>query len=104
MNLQDIKRKAAEASEEYMDSSHISGPRGSYRKGFIAGAKYAISSLLRRDFECKDNSRKPVLIKLNNGLYSLIDNFDEIEDVKNWVDYFVFIGDIENGKDVKGKE
>lgn len=98
MNLQDIKQKAAEASEEYMDGSTISGPRGSYRKGFIAGAKYAISSLLRRDFECEDNSRKPVLIKLNNGLYSLIDNFDEIEDVKNWVDYFVFVSDIENGE------
>lgn len=98
MNLQDIKRKAAEASEEYIGGSNIiSGPRGSYRKGFIAGAKYAILSLWKSDFDSADKSR-PVLVKLKNGLYMLLEGVEEAKGIEDRIDGFVYLSDLENGE------
>lgn len=46
MDKQQIKEAAAKASEDYMENALImSGPRGSYRKGFIAGAEWRINSV-----------------------------------------------------------
>ncbi len=46
MDKQQIKEAAAKASEDYMENALImSGPRGSYRKGFIAGADWRINSV-----------------------------------------------------------
>lgn len=98
MNIQDIKRKAAEASEEYIDGSKIiSGPRGSYRKGFIAGAKYAISSLWKNDFDRADKNR-PVLVKLKNGLYMLLEGIEEAKGIEDRIDGFVYLSDLEDGE------
>lgn len=48
MNKQQIKEAAAKASEDYMENApFLSGPRGSYRKGFIAGAEFIA------DYLCK---------------------------------------------------
>lgn len=102
MNIQDIKRKAAEASEEYMDGAKIiSGPRGSYRKGFIAGAKYMISSLWKSNFDSADKNR-PVLVKLKNGLYMLLESIGEAKGIEDRIDGFVYLSDLENRENDKG--
>ena len=59
MNKQQIKEAAAKASEDYMENALImSGPRGSYRKGFIAGADWRINSVWH------DVNEEPIYWKL----------------------------------------
>lgn len=51
MDKQQIKEAAAKASEDYMENTLImSGPRGSYRKGFIAGSDYVLKHLAEIPF------------------------------------------------------
>lgn len=51
MDKQQIKEAAEKASEDYMENALImSGPRGSYRKGFIAGADYVLKRLAEIPF------------------------------------------------------
>jgi len=51
MDKQQIKEAAAKASEDYMENApFLSGPRGSYRKGFIAGADYVLKHLAEIPF------------------------------------------------------
>lgn len=60
MNKQQIEEAAAKAAEDYMENTLImSGPRGSYRKGFIAGAEWRINSIchtLPKDLPQKENT------------------------------------------------
>lgn len=59
MDKQQIKEAAEKASEDYMENAPImSGPRGSYRKGFIAGADWRINSVWH------DVNEEPIYWKL----------------------------------------
>ena len=71
MNKQQIEEAAAKAAEDYMENTLImSGPRGSYRKGFIAGANWRINSVWHEVSERPDEN-EPTIIERENGKFSL---------------------------------
>lgn len=64
MDKQQIKEAAAKASEDYMENVLImSGPRGSYRKGFIAGAEWRINSVWHDASEDPEREDEPILVE-----------------------------------------
>ena len=75
MDKQQIKEAAAKASEDYMENTLImSGPRGSYRKGFIAGAEWRINSVwhtLPKDLPKKENTLILLELKFEGRLVYL---------------------------------
>lgn len=72
MNKQQIKEAAAKASEDYMENALImSGPRGSYRKGFIAGAEWRINAVWHDASEDPEREDEPILVeyRINEKLF-----------------------------------
>lgn len=67
MNREQIKEAAAKASEDYMENALImSGPRGSYRKGFMAGADWRINSVWHKKHTVIPDAGRPALLELKD--------------------------------------
>ena len=94
MDKQQIKEAAAKASEDYMENTLImSGPRGSYRKGFIAGAEWRIKRVWHNDLKIGE-PKKPILVRFKNGLFMVFEDIRELKGIESEVEMFAYLEDL----------
>lgn len=64
-----------------------------FNEGFIAGAEWRINSVWHKDIQ-NGKTKKPILVKFNNGLFNLFEDVRELKYLSCMVSIFAYIEDL----------
>lgn len=73
--------------------SDIIAMEDSFANAFKAGARWRINSVWRKDIQ-KGKSKKPILVKFDNGLFNLFEDIRDLKGIEDKVSIFAYIEDL----------
>lgn len=91
MTKKDIE-KAAESYEDGLIYSSIKD-QCDIQKAFKDGANWRINSVWHKDIQ-KWKSKKPILVKFDNGLFNLFEDIRDLKGIEDKVSIFAYIEDL----------
>lgn len=92
MKREDIEKAAGDYSGSILGFTDNKSVMEKH-KAFVAGAEWRINSVWHKDIQ-NGKTKKPILVKFNNGLFNLFEDVRELKYLSCMVSIFAYIEDL----------